>query len=340
MIGGLVKTIRKLSRKVLGGKKKHSRKHRRRSSRKHSRKHSRKSSRRRKKKEQQKGGSGSPLPIPSSPPILRSPGTPVKRNLLYALESPKRYRSPSSEIYGTPRSPGSPQPQSPPSTHGPPPNSPHKVPKAEYDENKYRKEVNHNEALITSIILRNPYITPTGRIQTESKNLVLYSEPFGESLYNKFREDDYNNIFKMNLYPQINQALLNISKMGIMLCDISPANTLVNEHNEIRLIDFEFAHHNENFNQKMVYAIMLATALHTLTIGDAISMHETTTNQYDDEYNAVMGIMKTFLTSINAHRQNEKYRTNYFEYVQIYSFELDEEEFKKMVFNIYKSVNV
>ena len=56
MIGGLVKTIRKLSRKVLGGKKKHSRKHRR----KHSRKHSRKSSRRRKKKEQQKGR----MPLP------------------------------------------------------------------------------------------------------------------------------------------------------------------------------------------------------------------------------------------------------------------------------------
>ena len=83
---------------------------------------------------------------------------------------------------------------------------------------------------------------------------------------------------------------------------------------------------------------MLATALHTLTIGDAISMHTPTTNQYNDEYNAVMNIMNTFLTSINAHRQNEKYRTKYFEYVQIYSFELDENDFKRMVFNIYDSV--
>ena len=261
-----------------------------------------------------------------------SPPPPTARNL-FGTSSP--------EEYGSPVTPDSPQPQSTPYTQGsPPPNSPHKAPKAEYDGNKYRKEVNHNEALITSIIMGNSNITPSGYIQTESENVVLYSEPFGESIYNKFREDDYNNIFKMNLYPQINQALLNISKMGIMLCDISPANTLVNEQNEIRLIDFEFAHYNENFNQNMVYSIMLATALHTLTIGDAISMPETTTNQYDDEYNAVMGIMKTFLTSINAHRQNEKYRTNYFEYVQIYSFELDEEEFKKMVFNIYESVNV
>ena len=259
---------------------------------------------------------------PMTPQRTPSSPEPVKRNL-----------------FGTPEpaTPGSPQPQSTPYTQGSPPNSPHKAPKAEFDGTKYRKEVNHNEAKITSIILRYPNITPNGYIQTESEKLVLYSEPFGESIYNKFRDDNYNNIFRMNLFPKINQALWSISRMGIMLCDIAPANTLVNKDNDIRLIDFEFAHNHNDFiqYQKMVYSIMLATALHTLTVGDASKIYPDTTNTYEEEYNAVMKLMNTFLESINKDRINEKYRTTYFEYVEIYSFELDEVEFKRMVFNIY-----
>ena len=94
-----------------------------------------------------------------------------------------------------------------------------------------------------------PAITPKGEISNEGNGQYkLASLPFGESFYKKLEAEEGNQIFEQ-IFPKLITLFQKISKENILLCDISPANTLDDKANDVRLIDFEFAHHNEEFNQ-------------------------------------------------------------------------------------------
>jgi len=233
----------------------------------------------------------------------------------------------------------------------------------------YEKFLTPNEMEITQKILAadkdEPAITPKGEISNEGNGQYkLASLPFGKSFYNELEPEKSNKIFE-EIFPKLKTLLQKISKEKILLCDISPANTLVDEEKDVRLIDFEFAHHNTQFNEKMIFSIMLATSILVLTKGDDIYkginnvINETPECDFNDIYTNTMEIVNHNLEEIKPENTTTKqdmsperekdvsgiaralfggggkvFFDTYIEYVDLYK-PISEDDFKNFVKKMY-----